>query len=302
MRDPSPPSSSPPSNTPPTDPDAPRTAAPGRRARTVAIGVIAAVLVLVAGVLVQRDQAERSRAATSALAAGHRRPGRTAVTAAGPAATTTETTTEPLPTTTSEPAGPTMTEPSLPVPEPLPLDPYADTPEVVVARIVIPAIGLDEDVHQGMTLTAINRGPSHWPGTALPGQLGNVVIAGHRTTYGKPFRDLDQLQPGDQVIYRTGSGTFTYVATHTEIVTPDEVHIADQTAAYTSTLFACHPPGSAAYRIVVRLELQGEPAAKPPGGQIGSDSDGQVSVASDGQVGTGPNGSAGTAAVTVPDA
>ena len=78
--------------------------------------------------------------------------------------------------------------------------------------------------------------------------------------------------------------------------------IADQTAAYTSTLFACHPPGSAAYRIVVRLELQGEPAAKPPGGQIGSDSDGQVSVASDGQVGTGPNGSAGTAAVTVPDA
>ncbi len=158
----------------------------------------------------------------------------------------------------------TTTKPALPVPAPLPLDPYADTPEIVVARIVIPAIGLDEEVHQGMTLTAINRGPSHWPGTALPGQMGNVVIAGHRTTYSKPFRNLDQLQAGDRVIYRTDAGTFTYAVSRTDVVTPDEVHIADQTEAYTSTLFACHPPGSAAYRIVVRLQMLDPPGVASP--------------------------------------
>lgn len=285
VRDPSPRSSTSPSSEsrsgmPPTAPGAPIRFAPGHRARTVAIGVIVASVVLVAGVLVQRDQAERSRAAAAVLTADDLRAGGSATTAAGAAgvsgvsgpAATIPVAADAGATTSSEPAGPTTTEPTLPRPEPLPLDPYADTPEVVVARIVIPAIGLDEDVHQGMTLTAINRGPSHWPGTALPGQLGNVVIAGHRTTYGKPFRDLDRLQPGDPVIFRTGEGTFVYTVTRTEVVTPDEVHIADQTVAYTSTLFACHPPGSAAYRIVVRLELQGAPAAPGTGGRgVGAD-------------------------------
>lgn len=230
---------------------------PVRRASTILIGAAVILSVLAAGLLVQLDRGERARAATSELLVRDLRPGRVAAAGTGPAPVATS------PAGATPPADPTATpttEPVLPVPEPLPLDPFAETPDVVVGRIVIPAIGLDEDVHQGMTLTAINRGPSHWPGTALPGQRGNVVIAGHRTTYGKPFRDLDQLRPGDQVIYRTGAGTFTYAVTRTDVVTPDEVHIADQTVAYTSTLFACHPPGSAAYRIVVRLELQGGPA------------------------------------------
>ncbi|MCC6436707.1 MAG: class E sortase, partial [Acidimicrobiales bacterium] len=141
------------------------------------------------------------------------------------------------------------------VPEALPDDTYADSPETVVGRIAIPTIGLDEALQQGMTLTAINRGPSHWPGTAGPGELGNVVVAGHRTTYSRPFHDLDLLRVGDPVVSTTDRGTFTYAVTGTEIVTPEEVRIADQTAAYTSTLFACHPPGSAAYRIVVHLQL-----------------------------------------------
>ena len=154
----------------------------------------------------------------------------------------------------------------LPVPDLLPEDPYADTPEVVLGSIAIPAIGMEEALQSGMTLTAINRGPSHWPGTAQPGQLGNAVIAGHRTTFSRPFRHLDQLQPGDQVIYTTPGGTFTYAVAGTEIVDPEAVHIADQTLGYTSTLFACHPPGSAAQRIVVHLNLldaDGQPVPPP---------------------------------------
>ncbi len=170
--------------------------------------------------------------------------------------------------TTTAPSTTLVTAPtiSLPVPDLLPEDPYADTPEMVLGTISIPAIGMEEYLQSGMTLTAINRGPSHWPGTAQPGQLGNAVIAGHRTTFSRPFRQLDQLQSGDQVIYTTPSGTFTYAVAGTEIVDPDAVHIADQTVGYTSTLFACHPPGSAAQRIVVHLHLldaNGKPVPPP---------------------------------------
>src|SRR5690606_1670041 len=85
---------------------------------------------------------------------------------------------------------------NLPVPEPVPADARAATPEVRHGMLEIPAIGLSQPLFEGVTLTAIDRGPSHWPGTAMPGELGNVVVAGHRTTRTRPFWDLDLLQPG----------------------------------------------------------------------------------------------------------
>lgn len=145
--------------------------------------------------------------------------------------------------------------PDLPVPEPLPEDPYAPTPDIRVSNISIPAIGIDEPLHEGMTLTAINRGPSMWPGTALPGEVGNTVIAGHRTTYGAPFRNLDQLEEGDEVVFTDERGEHTYEVIALEIVDPTAVDIASQSNEYTATLFACHPPGSARQRIVVHLQL-----------------------------------------------
>ena len=154
------------------------------------------------------------------------------------------------------------TRPALPEPEPLPLDPYAATPEVVLGRLVIPALDLDEPLHQGMTLTAIDRGPSQWPGTALPGELGNMVIAGHRTTYSRPFLDLDLVEPGDEMRVETGEGTFRYLAVSTEVVGDDALWIADQSREYTATTFACHPKGSARQRIVVHWRMvddAGEP-------------------------------------------
>jgi sortase A len=173
-------------------------------------------------------------------------------------------TTTAAPTTTADPR-PKLT---LPVPDYLPDDAYAPTPDRVVGSIAIPAIGLQDNLHAGMTLTAINRGPSWWPGTALPGQLGNAVVGGHRTTFSHPFRDLDKLAPGDRAVFTTDRGVFTYVVTSTQIVDPQNVEIADQTLDYTATLFACHPPGSARYRIIVRLQML-DPASQPAPGPSG---------------------------------
>lgn len=147
----------------------------------------------------------------------------------------------------------------LPVPEPLPANPHEATPHIVIGTIEIPSIGVVEPLQEGMTLTAINRGPSHWPGTALPGRLGNVVVAGHRTTYSQPFNRLDELRPGDPVVFSMSDGsTHTYAVRTTLVVPEASIGIAAQHPAHTATLFACHPKGSATHRIVATLVLLGE--------------------------------------------
>jgi LPXTG-site transpeptidase (sortase) family protein len=148
-----------------------------------------------------------------------------------------------------------VTLPPLPIPEALPDNPYEDTPQVVVGTIEIPKIGITADMQRGMALTAINRGPGWWPGTAMPGELGNVVIAGHRTTHSKPFNRLNELAPGDQVIFTTDAGRFVYAVRDVIVVPETWIDIAAQSYAHTATLFACHPPGSASERIVAKLRL-----------------------------------------------
>jgi sortase A len=149
------------------------------------------------------------------------------------------------------------TDAALPTPEDAPANPYAATPEVRHGTLEIPAIGLSQTLFEGVTLTAINRGPSHWPGTAMPGELGNVVIAGHRTTYTRPFWDLQALQPGDELIFTMADGArHVYALDRIEIVSPTDVHIVDQTHAHTATLFACHPRGSARQRIVGHFTMK----------------------------------------------
>ncbi|HWH35732.1 MAG TPA: class E sortase [Acidimicrobiales bacterium] len=131
-----------------------------------------------------------------------------------------------------------------------------------IGGIEIPRLGLDVALHQGIEMKYINRGPSHWPGTALPGQPGNVVVAGHRTTRTKPFRHLDSLQPGDEVIFTMDGSRWVYRVTGSEVVPDTAMWITDQTVEPTATLFACHPPGSAKYRWVTRLAL--DQAASQP--------------------------------------
>ncbi|MGH9231164.1 MAG: class E sortase [Acidimicrobiales bacterium] len=150
----------------------------------------------------------------------------------------------------------TLPPTTLPNPEAAPADEYAPTPDVVHGTLALPSIGVQQDLHEGVTLTAIDRGPSHWPGTAMPGEIGNVVVAGHRVTHTQPFRDLDLLRPGDPLVFTlTDGGRWAYELTGTEIVAPDAMHIVEQTPEPTATLFACHPKGSAAQRIVAHFRL-----------------------------------------------
>lgn len=187
-------------------------------------------------------------------------PSTTPATTVAPPATTqpTTTTTTIAPTTTVEPTTtvPTATLPAQPD-EPIapPPDPRGFEEQVQLGGISIPAIGLDAPLLDGIRLTTLDNAPGHWPGTALPGEIGNVVIAAHRTSHGAEFRNIDQLVPGDTVSFDTATGVATYKVTSTEIVNPDAIWIINQTDTATATLFACHPPGSVRYRIVVHLEL-----------------------------------------------
>jgi sortase A len=127
-----------------------------------------------------------------------------------------------------------------------------------IGTIEIPKIGLVHPVFHGIEMRYIDQGPSHWPGTAFPGQNGNAVFAGHRVTHSHPMRHIDQLVAGDEVIFTIdGMGRFVYKVTSSEVVTPKEMRIIEQTPDPTATIFGCHPPGSAKYRYVVHMALAG---------------------------------------------
>lgn len=171
-------------------------------------------------------------------------------------ATSTTTTVAPTTTSTSTTttvySGPPTLAPgqSLPQPENLPPEDTVE-PEVIVGAIAIPRIDVIQNLYRGVTLPTLDKGVGWWPGTAMPGQVGNVVLGGHRVSKKKPFRNLDQLQPGDEIFLSSADGDFVYVVDRTFIVQPTDVWIIDQTTDATLTLFACHPPGSTRERIVV---------------------------------------------------
>jgi sortase A len=152
----------------------------------------------------------------------------------------------PAPATTAEP---------LPIPIAMPLDGDADEAVVPYGSIEIPKIGLAHPLFEGVTLNNIDEGPSHWPGTGTPGRRGNAVFAGHRVTHSHPFLRVDELAAGDQVIFHVAGVRSTYRVTETLVVQPEDTWIAEQTAESTATLYACHPPGSATNRIVVKMTL-----------------------------------------------
>ena len=153
------------------------------------------------------------------------------------------------------PARPTTAGPALPQPHRIPSDSYAPEPVTEIGTIEIPALGLVHPIYRGVTLHNIDLGPSQWTGTADPGRPGNTVFAGHRITNSHPFRDLDDLQNGDEVIFTVDGSRSVYRVTGSLVVSPADTWIADQTPEPTGTLYACHPPGSLASRYVVKLAL-----------------------------------------------
>jgi len=127
-----------------------------------------------------------------------------------------------------------------------------------IARIIAPSIGVDAIVVELWGLddaTNLKRGPGHIPDTAYPGQPGNCVISGHRTTYGAPFRHIEQLVAGDRIALITAENRYTYEVYDQRIVLPTDLTVLEQSGEPKLTLTACHPWYSAAQRIVVIARL-----------------------------------------------
>lgn len=152
-----------------------------------------------------------------------------------------------------------------------------------IARIIIPAIDLDEIVVAGIEVEDLRKGPGHYDNTPLPGQPGNAAIAGHRTTYGAPFGQIAELAPGDEIIVETLQGRFVYrvqpgsaVAGRSlghRIVAPTALEVLDDYGDNRLTLTSCHPKYSSRQRIIVQATLVGDPVVRlpRPGEPIGAE-------------------------------
>jgi sortase A len=139
-------------------------------------------------------------------------------------------------------------------------DPAVDQP---VGLLSIPKIGLLDAIVEGVGEGQLEQGPGRYPGTALPGEAGNVAIAGHRTTYAHPFYNLDALSPGDNIYILTAQGLFEYTVTRSQVVVPTSVAVLNSVPGKsTLTLTTCNPRYSAAQRLVVTANLDARTA--PP--------------------------------------
>ena len=129
-------------------------------------------------------------------------------------------------------------------------------PGEALTRIQIPALEVDTIVVEGTTLSALQAGAGHYEETALPCEEGNAGIAGHRTTYGKPFAEIDELAAGDEITLETPVGRCTYRVTGEPFITaPTDFGVLDPGSGSILTLTTCHPPGSAEQRLIVRAKL-----------------------------------------------
>lgn len=124
-----------------------------------------------------------------------------------------------------------------------------------VGRLSIPAIGVGYDVIQGTGTGDLERGPGHYASTALPGEGQTVAIAGHRTTYLAPFRNLNELRRGDRIKLVMPYATFTYAVINQRVVTPNAWWITRNVGYERLVLSACNPLYSASQRIAVFARL-----------------------------------------------
>jgi sortase A len=124
-----------------------------------------------------------------------------------------------------------------------------------IGRIVIGKIGVDFDVIEGTDTGSLEKGPGHYPSTAFPGLGQTVAIAGHRTTYLAPFRHIDVLKAGDQIVLKMPYARFTYVVQYRRIVLPTALWVTKDVGYDRLVLSACNPLYSAAQRIIVFARL-----------------------------------------------
>jgi sortase A len=169
----------------------------------------------------------------------------------------------------------------------------APAPNGALAHLLIPRIGLNVYVVQGVSDEDLRRGPGHYPQTALPGQVGNAAIAGHRTTYGAPFYSLNELRIGDSIsLTDTAGRTFIYrVSESPRVVSPTDVSVLEPTPFAQLTLTTCNPRFSATSRLVVFARLSNRPplpATSPAAASpASSDQGGKATVAAANTLGSG---------------
>ena len=121
-------------------------------------------------------------------------------------------------------------------------------------RIVIPAIGLDWPIVAGDGWEELKRGVGHHPGSANPGERGNLVLSGHDDVYGEPFRDLEKLDVGKEVMVYAGANVYRYVIKAKRVVAPNDLSVLDPSRNPIITLITCTP-----YRVdTQRLILIGD--------------------------------------------
>jgi len=136
-----------------------------------------------------------------------------------------------------------------------------ETPETGEASgfIRIGKIGVDEVIFEGVDRQTLKKGPGHMEGTPLPGQPGNAVLSGHRTTHGRPFFDFDLLEVGDRIEVETAIGIHAYEIREILIVQPTDVWVTDDRPGSWLTLTTCEPKFSARQRMVVWSEMVSGP-------------------------------------------
>lgn len=142
-----------------------------------------------------------------------------------------------------------------------PLPSAAPKPDIGdgIALIEIPKIGVKSVIVEGVGVNDLKKGPGHYPTTSLPGEQGNVVISGHRTTYGAPFYRLDELEVGDGIKLSDRETTYVYRVTEKKIVSPGDLTVVVETEDARLTLATCHPRFSARQRLIIVAALEEAP-------------------------------------------
>lgn len=126
-----------------------------------------------------------------------------------------------------------------------------------VGILIIPKIDLKVVIGEGADLETLKYAVGHFKGTAMPGEIGNFCVAGHRSyVFGEYFNRLNELKAGDEVIIKTLNGEFKYKVYNTEVVLPTQVEVLNQTKEATMTLITCTPIHVGTHRLIVKARLE----------------------------------------------
>ena len=125
-------------------------------------------------------------------------------------------------------------------------------------RIQIPAIDVDSSIYQGQDWEQLKKGVGQFVGSTAPGRSGNVVLAAHNDIYGEIFKDLDQLQRGDEIIISSERQQYTYVVRETLVVEPTDTWVMEPTEHASTTLISCYPYLVDNKRIIIFADLAQE--------------------------------------------